>query len=105
MDGLDAQVADASRLGCEASTADAEQWKQLEDHRQRLDGLDAKIIESAVLVDATKAELSEQISRLKELIFVLEQQNAELQSEVKRLAESSLRSRLKKVFHQMMFWT
>lgn len=105
LDGLDAQVADASRLGCEASTADAEQWKQLEDHRQRLDGLDAKIIESAVLVDATKAELSEQISRLKELIFVLEQQNAELQSEVKRLAESSLRSRLKKVFHQMMFWT
>ena len=105
LDGLDAQVADALRLSRDASAVDAEQWEQLEDHRLRLNGLDAKIVENATLADAAAAELSEQLNHLKELIFVLEQRNAELQSEVKRLEESSLRFRLKRVLNQKMFWT
>ena len=105
LDGLDAQMTEAVRLSHEASAADTAQWEQLEDHRLRLDGLDEKIIESVALADTTRAELSEQISHLKELIFLLEQRDAELQSKVKHLEESSLCFRLKKVFHQMMFWT
>ena len=104
LDGLDAQMTEAARLSHEASAADTAQWEQLEDHRLRLDGLDEKIIESVALADTTRAELSEQISHLKELIFLLEQRDAELQSKVKHLEESSLCFRLKKVFHQMMFW-
>ena len=98
-------MADALRLSRDASAVDAEQWEQLEDHRLRLNGLDAKIVENATLADAAAAELSEQLNHLKELIFVLEQRNAELQSEVKRLEESSLRFRLKRVLNQKMFWT
>lgn len=98
LNGLDAQIADASRLGLEASAADAEQWKLLEDHRLRLDGLDAKSVENVALVNAAKTELSEHLNQMKELILALEQRNAELQSEVTRLEESSLRFRLKKFF-------
>ena len=105
LDGLDAQMTEAARLSHEASAADTAQWEQLEDHRLRLDGLDEKIIESVALADTTRAELSEQISHLKELIFLLEQRDVELQSKVKHLEESSLCFWLKKVFHQMMFWT
>ena len=105
LDSLEMQAADALRLSREASATDEGQWKQLEDHRLRLDGLDTKMVESTTLADATKAELSEQLNHLKELIYVLEQRNMELQGEVKRLEESSLHFWLKKFMKQMLFWT
>ena len=105
LDSLEMQAADALRLNREASATDEGQWKQLEDHRLRLDGLDTKMVESTTLADATKAELSEQLNHLKELIYVLEQRNMELQGEVKRLEESSLHFWLKKFMKQMLFWT